>query len=85
MAAFKDRVDGERLAASVALIRADAGGLAAHFGNPITLTALGAGCAMRPDTRLNIVVGDLFVVKFRAGQDRRGGVSVLPLIFRRSA
>lgn len=74
VAAFKDgaHLHSEGLAALVALVCAYAGRFAAHLGNALALSALGASRAMRPNPRLYIGVGGFFVVQFRAGQDRHG-------------
>src|SRR5262249_34295837 len=54
---------GKGLAALVALVRADAGALAAHLGDAIHAAAMRADWAFRPHTGLYPVVGGLLVLK----------------------
>ena len=69
-------LDGERPASLVALVCADAGGLAAHLGYALALATLGAGSAMRPDPRLNIVVCGLLIVKVWGAEVRHFSISL---------
>lgn len=70
VAAFVQRADrdGERFAASVALVQAGAGCLALHQGRLIDGAAMRANRAARPQFSLKPFAGFLGVVKFGAGE-----------------
>lgn len=71
VAGFKNGadLDGEGLAARVALVGADAGGLAAQLASALTFAAVRADTTVRPDARFDIGVSSFFVVELRAGQN----------------
>src|SRR5690606_10274067 len=72
LAVFKYGADlhGERLAALVALVRANAGGLATHLADALHAATVRADRALRPDALLNVRVSRFFVVKVRGGKVR---------------
>jgi len=69
-------LDGEGLAALVALVSANAGGLAAHLADPLHAAAMRAHRAISPDARLYISVGGFFIVELGAGKDGHGAYSL---------
>jgi len=56
-------LDGEGLAALVALIGADAGGLAAHEADPLDAATMRADRAFGPDARLDVAIGRFLIVE----------------------
>ena len=64
--------DGERLAASVALVEADPGGLAAHLADPLRALAVVAHGTAGPQPGLNEREGGGFVVELRVVEDGSG-------------
>ena len=52
----------ELLPARIALVKAEAGCLALHLGNPLVLIAVWTLGAMRPDLSLYPLVGSFFVL-----------------------
>ena len=58
---------GEGLAALVALVDADPGALALHLADAVHAAAMRADRAVRPDARLDPIVGGLLVVKVLGG------------------
>lgn len=69
VAGFKDSANfhSEGLAALIALVRSDAGRLAAHLRYALPLSTLGAGCTMGPDARFHLGVSGLFILEVGAG------------------
>jgi hypothetical protein len=57
--------NGERLAALIALVEAEAGGLASHFAYPFHTTTVRANRVFRPQMRLNIGKCLFLVIKVR--------------------
>ena len=71
VASLKDGadLDGEGLAARIALIGADTGRSAVHFAGPFTFATMRADPAIRPNPRLNIGVSGGFIVELRTGKN----------------
>ena len=65
-------LDGEGLAAAVALVSTDAGRFAAHLAGALRFAAVRASPTVRPDARLDIGIRGFFIVKLGAGQDGHG-------------
>ena len=87
LAVLKDGadLDGERLAALIALPQARAGGLALELADALHAAAMRADGAIRPQPRLNVSVGRFFVVKVRGGKVRHGRLRFVGTYLRRTS
>lgn len=63
-------LNGERLAALVALVSADPGALTFHLADANAAGAVRADRAGRPDARFNEGISGFFVMELRGGKDR---------------
>jgi len=87
MASLKDGPDfyGKRLAALVALIDANAGALAAHFGNAIDRAAVRTNRTIRPQSGFNPSVSGGFVMEGFGVNDRSTHPIVIRLIHKKES
>lgn len=65
-------LDGEGLAARIALVEAGASALASQLAAIVHNATMGADATLRPNVRLYELVGGFFIVKVRRGKDGHG-------------
>ena len=69
---YRAHLDGERLAAGVALVDADASAGALELADPLIALATRADRTLRPDARFDVGIGGLFVMEVQGAENGVG-------------